>query len=199
MGKNLILDYVEESPHNTNRAILSQVVDQYVEEVVNSMGPVGASVNADWEQNDETAADYIKNRTHYQEITKAVVVEGFRTETYENKYTEGDEEYSYIGLTNTSIPSNVSLNTKEEVENLKVDINDQPIKVIVGKYDIPYYANWSLENSMTISYQKRGEEIYWFINIKEEANIPAGQKFTIDIYNISFILYFHIYILLFSN
>ena len=31
-----------------------------------SGGGSGASVQADWNQNDETAADYVKNRTHYE-------------------------------------------------------------------------------------------------------------------------------------
>lgn len=75
MSKNLILDYVADSPHNTNRAILSQVVDQYVDEVVKAMGPTGTSTNADWNQNDENAPDYIKNRLCYEQVVDTVLVQ----------------------------------------------------------------------------------------------------------------------------
>lgn len=42
-----------ETPHNTNRAVLEGLVDTAVEE---------SQVQVDWDQNDETAKDYIKNR-----------------------------------------------------------------------------------------------------------------------------------------
>jgi hypothetical protein len=31
MDKNVIMDYIEESPHNTNRTILNQMLDEYAE------------------------------------------------------------------------------------------------------------------------------------------------------------------------
>lgn len=117
MGKNLILDYVEESPHNTNRAILSQVVDQYVEEVVNSMGPVGASVNADWSQNDETAADYIKNRPFYEE--EATYETAFQQNIEETPYTVpvkliGDASKYRIICNEETIETGITESWKEE-------------------------------------------------------------------------------------
>jgi hypothetical protein len=53
MSKQDVIDYVMETPHNTNRAVLEGLVDTAVEE---------GQVQADWDQNDETAKDYIKNR-----------------------------------------------------------------------------------------------------------------------------------------
>lgn len=53
MSKQDVIDYVMETPHNTNRAVLEGLVDTAVEE---------SQVQADWDQNDETAKDYIKNR-----------------------------------------------------------------------------------------------------------------------------------------
>lgn len=53
MSKQDVIDYVMETPHNTNRAVLEGLVDTAVEE---------SQVQADWYQNDETAKDYIKNR-----------------------------------------------------------------------------------------------------------------------------------------
>ena len=56
MSKQDVIDYVMETPHNTNRAVLEGLVDTAVEE---------SQVQADWDQNDETAKDYIKNRVGY--------------------------------------------------------------------------------------------------------------------------------------
>lgn len=53
MSKQDVIDYVMETPHNTNRAVLEGLVDTAVEE---------SQVQADWDQNNETAKDYIKNR-----------------------------------------------------------------------------------------------------------------------------------------
>lgn len=53
MSKQDVIDYVMETPHNTNRAVLEGLVDTAVEE---------SQVQADWDQNDPKAKDYIKNR-----------------------------------------------------------------------------------------------------------------------------------------
>lgn len=58
MSKQDVIDYVMETPHNTNRAVLEGLVDTAVEE---------SQVQADWDQNDPTAKDYIKNRICYTE------------------------------------------------------------------------------------------------------------------------------------
>lgn len=57
MDKQTIVGYIEESPQNTNKAILNQMLDEFAE------GSGGAQ--ADWNQNDETAKDYIRNRPFY--------------------------------------------------------------------------------------------------------------------------------------
>lgn len=53
MSKQDVIDYVMETPHNTNRAVLEGLVDTAVEE---------SQVQADWDQNDISAPDYIKNK-----------------------------------------------------------------------------------------------------------------------------------------
>lgn len=53
MSKQDVIDYVMETPHNTNRAVLEGLVDTAVEE---------SQVQADWDQNDISASDYIKNK-----------------------------------------------------------------------------------------------------------------------------------------
>lgn len=53
MSKQDVIDYVMETPHNTNRTVLEGLVDTAVEE---------SQVQADWDQNDTSASDYIKNK-----------------------------------------------------------------------------------------------------------------------------------------
>lgn len=53
MSKQDVIDYVMETPHNTNRAVLEGLVDTAVEE---------SQVQVDWDQNDTSASDYIKNK-----------------------------------------------------------------------------------------------------------------------------------------
>ena len=59
MSKQDVIDYVMNTPHNTNPAILGQKLDE--------MG-----MQSDWNQNDPTKADYVKNRTHYTETVNAI-------------------------------------------------------------------------------------------------------------------------------
>ena len=139
-------------------------------------------VQVDWEQSDENAQDYVKNRTHYRENKKIVIVEGFETEVCEEKYIEGDEEYSSIGLTNTNIPCELFLTTVEEVEALKVNINNQPIEATLQYHNGADTAFWLLENNMTINYSKGKENKgYWRIRLRDDAGIPIGQKLIINI------------------
>ena len=60
MSKQDVVDYVMETPHNTNRTVLEGLVDTAVKE---------GQVQADWDQNDETAKDYVKNRIGYNNIS----------------------------------------------------------------------------------------------------------------------------------
>ena len=53
MSKQDVIDYMMETPHNTNRAVLEGLIDTAVEE---------SQVQADWNQNDTSASDYIKNK-----------------------------------------------------------------------------------------------------------------------------------------
>lgn len=52
-GEIDVVDYVMETPHNTNRTVLEGLVDTAVKE---------GQVQADWDQNDPEAKDYVKNR-----------------------------------------------------------------------------------------------------------------------------------------
>lgn len=87
MSKQDVIDYVMETPHNTNRAVLEGLVDTAVEE---------SQVQADWNQNDETAKDYIKNRIGGYYNTTATADSGALTTTSFIDTTEQVGTTSYI-------------------------------------------------------------------------------------------------------
>ena len=58
MSKQDIADYVFKTPHNTNPAILNQKLDELIKEG-------GGGVQPDWNQNNNTQPDYVKNRPFY--------------------------------------------------------------------------------------------------------------------------------------
>lgn len=70
MSQQDVFDYVMNTPHNTNPAILKQKIKAIS----------GGGVQADWNQSDPSAPDYVHNRTHYVEeevILEQQVIDGF--------------------------------------------------------------------------------------------------------------------------
>lgn len=63
MSKQDIIDYVMDTPHNINPAILNQKLGEM-------------EVQPDWNQNDPTAPDYVKNRPFYTEMVEEVILDG---------------------------------------------------------------------------------------------------------------------------
>ena len=55
--KDDIIKYVQHTPENTNPSVLGGLLSDLQE---------GKSIQPDWNQNDETAADYVKNRPFYK-------------------------------------------------------------------------------------------------------------------------------------
>lgn len=62
-----IANAVREKTGGTNQMSLNDIADEI--RTLSVGGSDGVSVQADWNQNDETAPDYVKNRTHYIEKT----------------------------------------------------------------------------------------------------------------------------------
>ena len=99
------------------------VGDTAVSEQINAA--ISESV-ADWNQNDETAADYIKNRTHYKTANNQTVLDGtFTVETYmgyaaiilpEEFSLEQDVSYTVTvnGISETKYASSLKLASGEE-------------------------------------------------------------------------------------
>lgn len=95
MSKQDVIDYVMETPHNTNRAVLEGLVDTAVEE---------SQVQADWDQNDPKAKDYIKNRICYE---KETVTELGNTYAAWDKLTAADRYTSISYKMNETIYKDV--------------------------------------------------------------------------------------------
>jgi hypothetical protein len=95
MSKQDVIDYVMETPHNTNRAVLEGLVDTAVEE---------SQVQADWDQNDETAKDYIKNRpgAYFKTANNTVFTQNTSEITWAEKPNENAPDSGYVIL--DSIP-----------------------------------------------------------------------------------------------
>ena len=65
MNNQDIIDYVMDTPHNTNPTILKQKLNE--QDFEN---------RSDWNQNDSTKPDYVKNRTHYTEVREEILFDG---------------------------------------------------------------------------------------------------------------------------
>ena len=61
MTDEKIIEYVMDSPENTNPSVLDSMLKSN-------------KVQPDWNQNDSTASDYIKNRPFYEEIIEGILL-----------------------------------------------------------------------------------------------------------------------------
>lgn len=74
MTNKEVIEYVQHTPHNINPVILKQKLEQ--QDFEN---------RPDWNQNDPSAPDYVKNRTHYVEQVEEVVVERTAVPPFDNR------------------------------------------------------------------------------------------------------------------
>lgn len=180
MSKQDVIDYVMETPHNTNRAVLEGLVDTAVEE---------SQVQADWDQNDETAKDYIKNRICYTEenvaielgtsyeIWKKLVNDGSATSIndiplsikydgiiYKNIKPRYLDQHYYYDL-DSSVGSMIIVPYRgsggtgiiiayPEKEWSFIKIEEEVIHKIPSKYIDMNQADWSQNDETTIDYVK---------------------------------------------
>lgn len=134
-------------------------------------------MQADWAQSDETAKDYVKNRTHYIKTVPVSIAKDFKTEVYEYKYTEDDYEYTDIRLTNSTIPSNVVLNSTEEVEKVTIYINGYLCEAKPYYKDLSY-INWSLIKGISLRYFTG----VWSLKLDgKDLDVVVGEELIVDI------------------
>ena len=135
-------------------------------------------MQADWNQKDETAKDYVKNRTHYTSINTITILENFETECYEY-FLGGGPDRMVEGLTNERFEGVVFDNTMD-IESLQVFINgvQEPISRI-EKYDSDTIY-WHLNNGVYISVMNNN---YWLIRLDYDNNtLEIGDKLNVSLF-----------------
>ena len=160
MNKEQIVDYVMNTPNNTNKMILRQMLDTYSEQ---------NGVQADWNQNDETAKNYIKNRTHYSKIEEQIFfnkIINFNSDASEEEYgKQGKIRYCYY----YEEESNISYNSDEiyvftigndnyTIENTPFEFGnkflyDDSYEDDGGLYFIDQYRIYLRKNSADLSFK----------------------------------------------
>lgn len=154
MSKQDVIDYVMETPHNTNRAVLEGLVDTAVK----------SQVQADWDQNDETAKDYIKNRICYDNPVSI-----FATINSSNIYITNS-------LTNEDLNTFSDWCTGASLVNLKINntvYTLQPGGFADGVYTLNY------NNTAAITRNIRGTADYLGIKDGFPVEKTAGLNFTL--------------------
>ena len=108
MSKQEIVNYVMNTPHNINPAILNQKLDEM-------------EVQPDWNQNNPKASDYVKNRTHYEETVE--------TDIAGTTYTLGDVSTAGTIYTHNGLPLKVGQvwTLSYKVGSLEPSFSDLPV------------------------------------------------------------------------
>ena len=140
-------------------------------------------MQADWAQSDETAKDYVKNRTHYKETKTYSIANNFET-TYNEKHYESGNIARYFHP--DAFPCNLSMESKEST-SLKVFVNGEPIKVIDYRGDSSW-GRWYLENNLVISYyyyEPKGgsseSQFSWSVSPDKNFEGADGQTFNLTV------------------
>lgn len=139
-------------------------------------------MQADWTQNDPTAKDYVKNRTHYKETETYSIVNNFEITYNERHYEEGEHRY----LEPNNFSCDLSMEGKEPT-SLKVFVNGEPIKVVDYDGDANW-KRWDLENNLRIGCSSRGPkgessepQLSWGVSLINGFEAVDGQKFNLTI------------------
>lgn len=120
-----IPEFKEESPTDSLHVIinciespLKQLDEKYIPDTIARKSDIAEQVQANWNQNDETSPDYVKNRTHYTTVeTSEEVYYGSGTLTLSDNHYVGEvstnifEEYEWVSTASASF--RVVINDKE--------------------------------------------------------------------------------------
>lgn len=116
MSKQDVIDYVMETPHNTNRAVLEGLVDTVVEE---------SQVQADWDQNDETAKDYIKNKPTIDTALSSTSENAVQNKVVKTAIEEVQNTVKeYIGSKVSDKELILFSSTENSTKKFKITVND---------------------------------------------------------------------------
>lgn len=136
---------------------------------------------SDWNQNDETALDYIKNRTHYEYSSKVVWHEGTYTTTEDDGVAVPATSYEAGFYFAENYPYYVTFDNQEYVCEFKE--GDQCFELGSKSYNgYPFYCEISFRGTYSIRFQTAGTHTikieYDGIAIKklDEQYIPDSVK-----------------------
>lgn len=103
--KDDIIKYVQHTPENTNPSVLGGLLSDLQE---------GKSIQPDWNQNDETAADYVKNRPFYKGKGRKTLASYYGL----NVSTQYNDTHYVVNL-----PSSWSWSDINDGDNITVEIS----------------------------------------------------------------------------
>lgn len=116
MSKQDVIDYVMETPHNTNRAVLEGLVDTAVEE---------SQVQADWDQNDTSASDYIKNKPTIDTALSSTSENAVQNKVVKTAIEEVQNTVKeYIGSKVSDKELILFSSTENSTKKFKITVND---------------------------------------------------------------------------
>lgn len=116
MSKQDVIDYVMETPHNTNRAVLEGLVDTAVEE---------SQVQADWNQNDTSASDYIKNKPTIDTALSSISENAVQNKVVKTAIEEVQNTVKeYIGSKVSDKELILFSSTENSTKKFKITVND---------------------------------------------------------------------------
>jgi hypothetical protein len=116
MSKQDVIDYVMETPHNTNRAVLEGLVDTAVEE---------SQVQADWDQNDTSASDYIKNKPTIDTALSSTSENAVQNKVVKTAIDEVQNTVKeYIGSKVSDKELILFSSTENSTKKFKITVND---------------------------------------------------------------------------
>ena len=116
MSKQDVIDYVMETPHNTNRAVLEGLVDTAVEE---------SQVQSDWNQNDTSASDYIKNKPTIDTALSSTSENAVQNKVVKTAIEEVQNTVKeYIGSKVSDKELILFSSTENSTKKFKITVND---------------------------------------------------------------------------
>lgn len=116
MSKQDVINYVMETPHNTNRAVLEGLVDTAVEE---------SQVQADWDQNDTSASDYIKNKPTIDTALSSTSENAVQNKVVKTAIEEVQNTVKeYIGSKVSDKELILFSSTENSTKKFKITVND---------------------------------------------------------------------------
>lgn len=132
-----------------------------------------SDVQPDWNQNDSSAADFIKNRPFYSDITDSVIVY-----SYEKPSLNFTENYGYINAKISDPQYNYDLYDNGDKFILTIDgtIYEIPIR---KSYDDDY-GEWNISASLNDPYISIQLDVSTVLNIRTKDFLSAGNH-SVDI------------------